>query len=257
MSNRKMKLYVALFSTALGFVAATNGNGCPEDIEMVNRIGQTRFPQLPIEILEQSTSTVKFGLRNSFPKTIARIFTQFKDGSPYNMNCVDVEDLEQDDYGEYTAYCMRNRPISIIHIWVSDASLDNALDTAGVPQSCNPHEDDVGPTIQYTFKISCKSHCSSQASVQLEDGKSNKPILLEPNYNTKKRGPFCLQEKYSCDLKPDMVYVCRYSDKGYQTHCVHEAESNLSDSNPKDYCGRCADGVASQPKFLRHSGLKR
>merc|ERR1712216_462639 len=68
-------------------------------------------------------------------------------------------DIEEYEYKEYTAYCMHSVPISIVDIWVSDASLDASSDNAEVPQCCHPPEDDTNPNTQYTFKIWCESQC--------------------------------------------------------------------------------------------------
>merc|ERR1712176_1298159 len=58
---------------------------------------------------------------------------------------------------------------------------------------------------------------------------------------------FCVVEDYPCGPFHDKVHVCHYSARdGYKTFCVPEADSDALRFYPKDYCGPCVGGYASQ-----------
>lgn len=246
---------------------------CPENVELLHQVGATSFPDIPIEVIEQNTQMVKFRVRNSFSKTIARIFTQFSEQISGETECYEDVEIEEFEYKEYTAYCMQHVPISIVDIWVSDASLDASLDNAEVPRCCHPPEDDTNPKTQYTFKIWCESQCPENDNTrQLLDQES--ASSLESHYIDSLREAqkqavnprgfktasetttnestedgerhFCQSEDYPCGDELDMVYVCHYSAKdGFQTFCVHEPDSDIMGYYPKDYCGRCRGGYGT------------
>lgn len=62
--------------------------------------------------------------------------------------------------------------------------------------------------------------------------------------------PYCLSEDFPCEGEDEnMVYVCHYIPrKGYQTFCVHEADSVILGFYPNDYCGPCEGGYGNVGK---------
>merc|ERR1711907_565494 len=58
---------------------------------------------------------------------------------------------------------------------------------------------------------------------------------------------FCAAEDYPCGPNGDKVYACHYSAKeGCKTFCVPESDSDALRFYPKDYCGPCVGGYATQ-----------
>jgi hypothetical protein len=87
---------------------------------VVYKVGATEFPDIPIEIIEQSRTTVKFIVRNTFSEKIGRLYTQYHEGPTGETEC-----MEDDNIGSknttvvYVAHCMHNVPITIVDLWVS------------------------------------------------------------------------------------------------------------------------------------------
>jgi hypothetical protein len=132
---------------------------CPEDVTVVGKVGETDFLESPIVILEQNIDTVRFLVRNTFQQTVARIFTEYNEPPAWNSVCYETQNLELDDYAEYTAKCLVHEPISFVHIWVSDPSFISGQDTAQVHECCHPPANEDIPTVQYTFKLNCVTEC--------------------------------------------------------------------------------------------------
>ena len=53
--------------------------------------------------------------------------------------------------------------------------------------------------------------------------------------------PFCVHEDYPCKGDEEkMVYVCHYSpQKGYQTFCIPELDSDILQFDGRNQCGPC------------------
>jgi len=247
---------------------------CPENVEVLRQVGFTAPPEVPIEVIEQNTTTVTFRVFNSYAQNISRIVTQFNEETG-QQECYEQVDVQEEEYTEYTAYCMINVPITIVDIFVSDDSFNSTSDDAVIPVCCEG-ENDENPKIQMTVKIWCEDQCPTDTQAPSSERRRLMDISLDPDYieslkeaqkqASNKRGftidtpkeaaadddestteggdaetHFCSAEDYPCGNDPNMVYVCHYSKKdGYQTFCVHEKDSDVMAYYPKDYCGRCS-----------------
>jgi hypothetical protein len=234
---------------------------CPADVELLQQIGSTLYPTIPIIITAQDKTSVTFTVMNSFTENVARIFTQYHEAPTGETECFEEELLDRGDNMTYHAYCMTHVPISIVDIWVSDdAVFDNITDHAVVPECCHPPAGDVNPKVQYTFKLYCVTQCpdsrrllevdsspadaikktetgSTGDSSAIAQGSAPAPAgAMDP-------GHFCASEDFPCGEIDDMVYACHYSARhGFQTFCVPEADSDLLLFYPEDYCGPCVGG---------------
>jgi hypothetical protein len=240
---------------------------CPEDVELLQQIGSTTYPTIPIIITAQDRVSVTFTVMNSFTENVARIFTQYHEVESGETDCFEEEDLDRGDNVTYHAYCMHHVPITIVDIWVSgdEPVFDPNLDTAVVPECCHPPGGDSNPKVQYTFKLHCVTQCVPEEPDTrrlLEVGSSPADVTKktearsagefsaltqgsapagakDPSVN----GHFCASEDFPCGEKDNMVYACHYSARhGYQTFCVPEPDSDILGFYPKDYCGPCVGG---------------
>ena len=164
--------------------------------------------------------------------------------------------MNRGDWVNYTAYCMKNVPITIVNIWVSDGSFVSGLDNAEVPVCCHPPVEDKNPKVEYTFQLHCVSQCVTTGGsrrrrlvasddVEIDEAKKAMSSANEPRADGAS-GHYCASEDFACGKNNDMVYVCHYSAKhGYQTYCVPEPDSDIVEFYPKDYCGQCVGGYVA------------
>ena len=73
-----------------------------------------------------------------------------------------------------------------------------------------------------------------------DETSTNFAAVLEPSEEMEEL-PYCVSEDYPCEGEGEnMVHVCHYSpQKGYQTFCIPEVESDILRHYPNDYCGPC------------------
>lgn len=225
------------------------------------------YPEIPIIVTEQTTTMVKFKVQNSFLETLSALYIQFHEGSTGDNECYPDTNVGRGEYVEYTAYCMKNCPITIVELWAQDDSFPDS-NHAVVPECCHPLTDESAPVVQYTFKIHCESQCpdmqrraleadhvlegSLAALAEFKDKEAaasagavveDLELELEP---IKADAHFCTATDYPCGDDGDKVYVCHYSARrGYKTFCVPEQDSDIMSFYPKDYCGPCVGGYGA------------
>jgi hypothetical protein len=134
---------------------------CPEDIQLLAVNGITEYGDVPpIHILAQDQYTVTFQVhQNWFAGSVSYMYTQYHTVPNGETGCLANANVTQSDALTFTAECMHMTPLSIIDLWVVDAALDADLDTAEIPECCHPPEDEVLPTVQYTFQLHCVPQC--------------------------------------------------------------------------------------------------
>jgi hypothetical protein len=239
---------------------------CPDDIELVDHIGDTLYSESPIRLIDQNTSTTTFSIENTFGVPLDRIFVQYHDSAEGDTNCTETQGIALCETDlTFTAFCMTRKPITIVDLWIIDSSLDAVVDNATVPDCCKPSEQNggSGPKVQYTFMIHCESKCATIApgSSRLLSG-GNQPDEIKgfqkPHRKSKKPSPleiaaeangghYCTKEDHPCGLNNENVHVCHYSARdGYQTFCVPEEDTDILAYYPKDHCGPCFGGFAKK-----------
>jgi hypothetical protein len=240
------------------------GSECPEDVELVAVVGETQYPDIPIIVVEQSTEKVTFKVRNSFTETLKSLYVQFHEGIAGDTKCYPEDNVPRGEWVEYTAYCMKNCPITIVDLWAEDESFNADGDNAIIPECCEPVSDHSAPIVQYTFKIHCDSQCPDTYRRQLVEKKEEsaaksaadlqaltkdtavKPSVTGDGSQEGYDRHFCMSDDYPCGENSSLVYVCHYSAReGYQTFCVPEADSDVMSFYPKDYCGPCVGGYGN------------
>lgn len=229
------------------------------------------YPEIPIEITHQNTTHVGFTVKNTFTRTISSVFTQYHSGSFGETECLSEDNVETVVDTDFMAKCMKNTKISIVNVWITDCEVTNTFldvgDNAEIPECCHPGEE--CKTVQYTFKLPCVNPCPEDgAEVAEEAPPSNSRRNLHQIIRERKAQEgsikefeeevghaesnesddhFCVVEDYPCGVHNDKVHVCHYSARdGYKTFCVPEADSDALRFYPKDYCGPCVGGYASQ-----------
>lgn len=92
--------------------------------------------------------------------------------------------------------------------------------------------------------------CSSARRLHDESDESFKDETDADDEEDVEDVPYCLSEDFPCEGEDEnMVYVCHYIPrKGYQTFCVHEADSVILGFYPNDYCGPCEGGYGNVGK---------
>ena len=241
----------------------TPGTVCPEDVVLLAKVGSTDYPDLPIVILEQAKTYVRFAVENTWNESVARIFTQFHDTPTGQTECFEDDNVQKHETMDYTAYCMINVPITIVDIWVSDSSFNTTMDNAVVPECCHPPSDDTNPKVQYTFKIYCVTQCPTDNTTVPAGTRRRldmeKPKHVMPGFGhdassgnaERTDGHYCASVDYPCGDNDEKVYICHYSAKnGYQTYCVPEPDSDIVAFYPKDYCGPCVGGYGDHSQAM-------
>ena len=175
--------------------------------------------------------------------------------------------MDRAEYFEYTAYCMKNCPITIVEVWAQNDGF-SASNNAVVPECCNPNPAHGEPIVQYTFKLHCLSQCpdadysqvdrrlrgdnQTKAGSSLDFAKVKEEAVaslsdqdLEESNAADEEEHFCSSRDYPCGDDGSHVHVCHYSTRtGFETFCVPEADSDIMGFYPKDYCGPCVGGYA-------------
>ena len=208
-------------------------------------------------------------MTNTFPGKSTSVFTQTHVGDFGETECLEEENVGAVETVEtYTAVCMHNKNITVVHLWFSDGNytfLDEDLDNAEVPECCHGPDYTQSPTVEYTYTLSCIDPCpddepvtGARRLVAEEDvAASAEEFERQTNEAANKAseaggdasdGHFCVAEDYPCSEEdPSKVYVCHYSARdGYKTFCVPEPDSDVLAFYPKDYCGPCVGGYGRQ-----------
>ncbi|KAL3923984.1 MAG: hypothetical protein SGILL_001322 [Bacillariaceae sp.] len=228
----------------------------PTEPELIGSAIETDYPDLPIEIVSQDTTSVTFTVTNTFQETV-RIFTQYQpDGKFGEAECLEEENVIQgSEVDTYTAECMHNVAITVVNIWVvsTEESLSIITDNDEVPGCCLTEEWEQVPTVQFTLKIPCEpTPCPEDDPPARRLSKAEDPVLsthafenatedakakiaAEPSGDAKD-GHFCVSVDYPCGDNQEHVNVCHYSARdGYKTFCVPEPDSDVLAFYPKDY----------------------
>jgi hypothetical protein len=231
---------------------------------------ETEYPELPIEIISQDTSSVTFTVKNTFNETTT-VFTQYHTGNYGEVECLkEISVKEREAVDTYTATCMHNVPVTIVNIWIASTVTSGSVivDDDEVPGCCRPDEWKQTPTVQFTLKIPCNDPCpedddvpsrrlskikkvkvdGTNSSAAFKGATEDAPtkVVSEPSADGKD-GHFCVADDYPCGEDSDQVHVCHYSARdGYKTFCVPEPDSDVLAFYPKDYCGPCVGGYASK-----------
>jgi len=242
---------------------------CPENAELVAIDGEYQYDgDIPIVVLEQTTTQVTFKVENKFGQEVTNFFTEYHSGNFGETECVQEENIPiNGGPEEFTAYCMHNVEISIVNFWVRDCDTIEEttflgdLDVAEIPECCHPPDEEC-KVVQYTFKLHCVDQCPDDtARRNLNQVDPHKLIEEKKKQEASTKAfeeltghaeendaddHFCVVEDYPCGADLDKVNVCHYSARdGYKTFCVPESDSDALRFYPKDYCGPCVGGYAT------------
>jgi hypothetical protein len=125
------------------------------DVSLMGQIGTAFYESLPIKIISQDRTSVTIEVSNTWSETvISHIYTRH-DNMSRDSTCHELLEVSKSDTAQYTIECMFEVPVAHVDLFVSDDSFSEVLDSAEVPLCCHPDEDDVTPTVQYTFIVQC------------------------------------------------------------------------------------------------------
>ena len=136
----------------VGFTKAPTS--CPDDVKLIDHVGQVNYSDLPITVIGRTKQSVKFVVSNTWSETLDYVYVQYNDLNR-NEPCVRREAVTTSFDEEFEAICMDHTPVTIVGIWVSDDSLSAATDVAEIPRCCHGPDDDTNPKVHYTFEILC------------------------------------------------------------------------------------------------------
>jgi len=211
-----------------------------------------------IEELDDSGSNeIRFSFTSYWPTAMSDIKLRYDRGDGLGKQCQSLNALSSGSMYPNTlaAACDPYTQTADIEVYVSSTSIDHvsSINQCGAQQgSCS-----------YVYKIPCSTNimCEdlrqlNEIKVQLDQEEKNENI--EPGYIA--RGfmtdemkaveefdedfedvPFCAHKDHPCEGdEENMVYVCHYSpQKGYQTFCIPEMDSDILQFDGRNHCGPC------------------
>jgi len=224
-----------------------------------------------IEELDDSGSNeLRFSFTNNWPTAMSDIELRYDRGDGLGKQCQSLNSLSSGSMYPNTlaAACDPSTKTADIEVYVSSTSIDHSssINQCGAPQgSCS-----------YVYKVPCSPSimCEDIRVRQLNEIRIQ--LGHEENENIERgyiaRGfmtdemkaaeeidedfedlPFCVHKDHPCEGDEEkMVYVCHYSpQKGYQTFCIPEMDSDILQFDGRNHCGPCDgwNGVENSGQF--------
>ncbi|KAL3921613.1 MAG: hypothetical protein SGILL_002661 [Bacillariaceae sp.] len=164
-SGKSFMLLLLTLLSASTCIRALDPDACPYDFTVLQRLGATDYTDLPLRILRQSGNTVEFTVGNTWTTdSVDQIFTSYAGDATGNKACDLSENVPtmQSIDSKLTAYCTPTG-ISIVRLYVRDASFDAAKDTATIPECCvDPNGNSASPpALEYMAILNCNPTCAS------------------------------------------------------------------------------------------------
>jgi len=218
------------------------------------------------ELDDTGSNEVRFSFTNNWPTTMSDIELRYDRGDGLGPQCQSLNSLSSGAMYPNTlaATCDPETQTADIEVYVSSNSITH---------SSSKNHCGAGPgSCSYVYKIPCSTNimCDDIRVRQLngigdqlgQDGNEN--ILRgfmteemkaagEPDEDSVD-APFCAHNDYPCKGDEEkMVYVCHYSpQKGYQTFCIPEIDSDILQFDDRNHCGPCDgwNGVENTAQFF-------
>lgn len=164
------------FSFASAFIFVLKGaNGveeaetCPYDYNVIQRVGKSDYMTgQPIKIIDQSTTTVKFTVGNTWTKdendVVDEIFVVYPANGEGERQChldTNVSTGQSIDTS-LQAYCTQ-AGVALVRIYIRDSSFEDIQDTAQIPDGCYDNPDNNNNSkkgLEYIGVLNCLPTCS-------------------------------------------------------------------------------------------------
>ena len=204
-----------------------------------------------IEELDETgtNNEVRFSFTNNWP-TSSNIELSYDRGDGSGQQCQSLNSLSSGDMYPNTlaAACDPETKTADIEVYVSN----NIITHSSSRNKCG-----VGPgSCSFVYKIPCSTDILCDDVRRLEDNigdKSGGNDNIEQGFMTEEMkaagelsedsddAPYCVHEDYPCNGDEEkMVYICHYSrQKGYQTFCIPEMDSDILQFDGRNHCGKC------------------
>jgi len=118
------------------------------------------MPSIPIKIIEQGTTFVKFEFVQPWKQEVDSVWVNYPEETTGDDECSQEDNVATGQAFEYVAQCMHSSPVAVVDVYVADATImTQGLDDAKVPQCCHPTVPESTPIAHYIFKVYCKSQC--------------------------------------------------------------------------------------------------
>lgn len=142
---------------------------CEFDYNIITKIGESTYHEAPLRILHQAASSVEFTVANTWTTapgdSVDKVYVAYQKSDWSNDRACELEEAVMSGKTSHsiTAHCT-NQGFSVVHIFVSDASLgQDSSNNATIHNCCHPDpEDEPLPTIEYMVVLHCRSTCSGE-----------------------------------------------------------------------------------------------
>lgn len=165
------------FSFAFAFVFVLKGaNGveeetCPYDYNVIQRVGKSDYMTgQPMKIIDQSTTTVKFTVGNTWTNdendVLDEIFVVYPANGEGERKCyldTNVATGQSIDTS-LKAHCTQ-AGVALVRIYIRDSSFKSIKDTAQIPNGCYDNPDDNNNDkrgLEYVGVLNCLPTCSAE-----------------------------------------------------------------------------------------------
>jgi len=215
------------------------------------------------ELDDVGSNEVRFSFTNNWLATMSSIELFYDRGDGLGQQCQSLNSLSSGAMYPNTlaAACNPETQTADIEVYVSNNSITH---------SSSRNQCGSGPgSCSYVYKMPCSTDilCDDVRVRRLdESGTVDENDNIEQGFMTEEMkaagepsedsedAPYCVHEDHPCNGdEENMVYVCHYCrQKGFQTFCIPENDSDILSFDSRNHCGPCDgwNGVESTDQII-------